>query len=166
MLVSDPLGPDRLPRNTARAPARPGPNPQSELMTWPIRCGTAFGWPAEAHRWDRWNECHRMNGPLMLRRAACTHGIAFNVSAAYARRHSRRRLRISWPRAPWTSPENSRTALSRRARRSRDVREARQALPPAERRRFNPSTSRYSGGSIQTTRGRQQCRRTGTARRV
>src|SRR6516225_206105 len=47
-------------------------------------------------------------------RAACAHEITFIVNAAYARRHSRRRPCISWPRAPWKSPENNRTAPSRR----------------------------------------------------
>src|SRR4051794_25674089 len=103
-------------------------------------------------------------GHVAVGRTACAHEITLRSIAACARRHSRRPLRISWPRAPWTFLENNRTVPSRRHRRSPDVREAQQALPPAERRRFNRSTSRYCGGSTRTTRSRQLCRRTGTAR--
>jgi hypothetical protein len=103
-------------------------------------------------------------GHVAVGRTACAHAITLRSTAACARRHSRRRLRISWPRAPWTFLENNRTVPSRRHHRSPDVRAAQQALPPAERRRFNRSISRYCGGSTRTARWPQLCRRTGTAR--
>src|SRR5262249_3175850 len=50
-------------------------------------------------------------GDIAVRRAACAHGVAVVINAAYERTRSRRSRRTSAPYALWTFLENSRSVL-------------------------------------------------------